>query len=119
MFDRPDPEDIDGRFLEEPDRGKSPFHDLISWEIRRIERRSGMTTRQQVVFDAWLVEGASLTAIGACLGITRVAAWHHLNAALKKAAGYPHVGMLTVLVETFGWKATREAIADGERRNTA
>jgi predicted DNA-binding protein YlxM (UPF0122 family) len=114
-----DPEELDGRFVEEPDPGKSPYRGLISWELRRIEARSGMTQKQACVFDLWLVQGASLAEIGRTLSITRTSVLQHLRLAQAKAARYPHLGLLSTLVEVFGWRAVRDAILDRERRNTA
>jgi len=104
-------EDIDGRFLEEPDRGESPYVGLITKEVRRLERKAGMTEVQVAVFDAWLVLGQTTGEIAAVLGISPRAVRKDLAAAIAKAdhCRDPHLGLLTVLVETFGWRAVRDA----------
>ena len=119
MFDQPDPEELDGRFVEDPDRGKAPYEGLIAYELRRIEAHSGMTQKQACVFDLWLVEGATLAEIGRTLSITPTSVLQQLRLALAKAARYPHLGLLSTLVEVFGWRAVRDAILDRERREIA
>lgn len=100
------------RFEVEPPDGESPFVGLLRAELRQIERKARLTARQAQVFDWRLVHGLSYREIGRMIGISESMVRKHLVVAFAKAGHCRHVGVLTVLVETFGWEAVRAALSE-------
>jgi len=108
--------DMDGRRAgPEPSCRDSPFADLLVCEVRKITRRTHMTARQAVCFEWWCCRGLSTRDIADALSISQSTANQHLRAALTKAGRYQYAGLLTVMVEEFGWQAVRDAILSARK----
>lgn len=88
-----------------------PFERLLWREIKHIEKKARMTEWQQWVFECHL-RGLSIAETATVCDRAKSTIQHHLDAAFEKALGVKYRGMLTVMIETMGWPAVREALAD-------
>jgi hypothetical protein len=103
---------LEDRQEEELQKEVTPYCDLLRHEVRvQIPRRAKMTRLQRLCWEAYVVNGESLARIGQALGISKVAAHYHVQAALKKARTVRNVGLFTVLVEQFGIELVREVLS--------
>lgn len=89
-----------------------PFACLIKAEIRQIAVRARMTARQAQVFEMAMNWGLDNYAIGDILNLDESTVRYHLEAAIKKAKKLKHVGVMTVIVETFGWAGLRDLMRE-------
>jgi DNA-binding CsgD family transcriptional regulator len=80
-------------------------------EIRRIERWTRMTDLESDILE-WDLKGYSNGEIGEVVGMTADAVSAALCRLRQKIKTYPHRGLLTVLVETCGWEAVSEFLAE-------
>lgn len=89
-----------------------PFAYLIKAEILNITIRARMTARQAQVFEMAMNWGLDNVAIGDILNLDESTVRYHLEAAIKKAKKLEHVGVMTVIVETFGWAGLRDLMRE-------
>ncbi len=89
-----------------------PFAYLIKAEILNITIRARMTARQAQVFEMAMNWGLDNVAIGDILNLDESTVRYHLEAAIKKAKKLKHVGVMTVIVETFGWAGLRDLMRE-------
>ena len=90
--------------------GGSPYENLLWIEIRYIEKCVKMTLWQKAVFECY-VRGMSVRET-AQLYHKGVATIHqHLKAAIGKAETYEHRGLLSDMVEIFGWPIVQECLS--------
>mgnify|MGYP001164246009 CR=1 FL=1 len=89
-----------------------PFVYLIKAEILNITIRARMTARQAQVFEMAMNWGLDNVAIGDILNLDESTVRYHLEAAIKKAKKLKHVGVMTVIVETFGWAGLRNLMRE-------
>lgn len=74
---------------------------LLRREIRWIESAAGMTYREALVFEYFAL-GYDVDTIRRLVGPDTPGL---LESAVRKARGVPHVGLLTVIAESFGFGA--------------
>jgi len=89
-----------------------PFAYLIKAEILNITIRARMTARQAEVFEMAMNWGLDNYAIGDILHLDESTVRMHLSAAIAKAQRLEHVGVMTVIVETFGWAGLRDLMRE-------
>jgi DNA-binding CsgD family transcriptional regulator len=96
-------------------RDNTPFEALLWAEIRKIEKQTHMTAWQAECFE-WYLMGYSLQETAEVLGCSRQNVHKRLTGAFIKAKSFRRRGLLTVMVETFGFtlamKQMRESLAD-------
>jgi predicted DNA-binding protein YlxM (UPF0122 family) len=96
-------------------RDGTPFEQLLWAEIRKMQKQTGMTAWQAEVFE-WYLMGYSLQETADVFGSTKQTVHQHLTAAFYKAKKFRRRGLLTTMVETFGFelaiKGMRESLAD-------
>lgn len=103
---RPDPHDYVSHLCE-----GGPFEHLLWREIKHIIKKSGMTDWQGAIFQCYL-HGLSIRQTALIYQRSESTIHQHLSAAFEKAKRCPHRGVLTVMIETLGWPAVRESLAD-------
>ena len=101
---RPDP-----RCYVSPLIDGSPFECLLWREIRRMQAATHMTEWQRMVFDCHL-RGLTLEQTATICDSSKQTIHQHLQAAFKKAQQWENRGVLTVMIETLGWRAVRESL---------
>ena len=87
------------------------FAGLLWVEINKIERKSKMTARQAQVFD-WHLRGYTGSEIAEVLDVSHEAVSDSLKLAFVKANRVPHRGLVTVILESFGWDAIRQVLSE-------
>lgn len=85
-----------------------PFSCLLKAEIRQIEIKANMTVQQALAFDYAMVYGLNNCEIADVMEICESGVRKHLEMAVAKTKKVPHIGMLTIIVEEFGWKGFRD-----------
>ena len=93
-----------------------PFASLLWFEVRHIERAARMTVLQAVVFE-WHLRGIETEGIAGVIGRTPATVTALLNKALNKAGQCRHIGLITCLIESFGWPATLSHIFEQRQRD--
>jgi DNA-binding CsgD family transcriptional regulator len=86
-------------------------------EIRRMEKAVKMTLWQATVWEWWL-RGVSVPEIAFAFAKDRSTIRQHLKIAQAKAARVKVRGVLTVMIEECGIKATRELLSERADINT-
>ncbi len=86
---------------------------MIRWALRPARGADRLTDQQLLVLEGYLL-GASDAEIAERMGVTRQAIRKSRLEALRKIALYRPAerGMLTVMIEEFGWPAVREHLTD-------
>jgi DNA-binding NarL/FixJ family response regulator len=95
-----------------------PGTEVCTDELAHIEKATGMTPLQAVVFEGHLL-GRSNCEIGRKLGRHESTIRQHLAEAVKKYAQYPNRGVISAMADTFGLRAVRDYLADHPEANTA
>jgi len=93
-----------------------PFAELLWVEIRRIERLGRLSALEAATFELHL-RGIRTTDIARAFGMPRSTVAYHLKQAIAKAQAVPHRGLLTCLVEAFGWRAALEHVFGGGKNS--
>jgi hypothetical protein len=84
-----------------------PYAGLLKAEMRLICKRAHFTERQTAVWEWVMVCGMDVCQAAQVMECDESTARQHLVAALSRARRVKHAGLLTVLVETFGWQTVQ------------
>jgi predicted DNA-binding protein YlxM (UPF0122 family) len=90
----------------------SPFPRLVLQEVRRLQRQAHLTTLQANVFEWYVVRGLTFEQIATALCISKPVAWRHFCASVKKVEKIPYLGLLSTIIELFGWQDVRQMLAE-------
>jgi hypothetical protein len=89
----------------------------VEWSI--LAARAHLTTRQHSCFFFYHVHGVGISRIADLLGLDEYTIRAHLQAAYSRLSQVPNPGLLTVLIECFGFGDVMGAMHDpdnGRRR---
>ena len=87
----------------------------VEWNI--LCRRAHLTEQQSRAFNWHRIVGLSLRETGTAMDVDESTVRHHLRAAYSRLRRVPHQGLLTVLIEVFGFSDTMAAMHDNGKRH--
>jgi DNA-directed RNA polymerase specialized sigma24 family protein len=83
---------------------------LLTVEVKRMERWAKLTPREASIFELIAKNGLDAAQVSSLLNIEEDQVAQLYQDILKRIRRYPNIGLLTVLVETFGWSTTAAAM---------
>ena len=95
-----------------------PVACLLKMEVIEVIKAAKMTPMQSAVFGLAMIDGYGNTEIARALvrsgyaDMTRQGVAKHLELAIRKAERVQHRGVITVIVEQFGWTGLRDLMRE-------
>jgi DNA-binding CsgD family transcriptional regulator len=87
----------------------TPYSGLLWAEIRIVMKQAHLSAWQAIVFE-WWVKGFTLSEIATILQRSKSTIQVHLQRALTKIKSVPYIGLITTLIETFGFQSVRDTL---------